>query len=205
LTAAAALAASTTYTARIAGGGSGVKDAAGNALASDVVWSFTTSGTTGSAATVGLTTIGSSLDSGDSNALNGSKVKTSAGGRIASMSVFVGSVDARLANRQYQLAIYTDNAGRPGTLVAKSASGTLVGNAWNTLAVSASLQSNTKYWLMYNTNGRSGAVNNMRFISGSAGQGTFSTAPVTFGTWPALAPAATIDNLAFSVFATFAP
>jgi hypothetical protein len=205
LTAAAALAASTTYTARIAGGGSGVKDAAGNALASDVVWSFTTSGTTGSAAAVGLTTIGSSLDSGDSNALNGSKVKTSAGGRIASMSVFVGSVDARLANRQYQLAIYTDNAGRPGTLVAKSATGTLVGNAWNTLAVSASVQSNTKYWLMYNTNGRSGAVNNMRFISGSAGQGTFSTAPVTFGTWPALAPAATIDNLAFSVFATFAP
>jgi hypothetical protein len=204
LTAAAALAGATTYTARIAGGGSGVKDAAGNALATDVVWSFTTTATTG-AVTVGVTTIGSSFDSGDSNALNGSKVKTLAGGRIASMSVFVGSVDARLANRQYQLAVYTDNAGRPGTLVAKSATGTLVGNAWNTLAVSASVQSNTKYWLMYNTNGRSSAVNNMRFIGGSAGQGTFSTAPVTFGTWPALAPAATIDNLAFSVFATFAP
>jgi beta-lactam-binding protein with PASTA domain len=38
----AALAASTTYMATITGGGSGVKDLAGNALASNVGWSFTT-------------------------------------------------------------------------------------------------------------------------------------------------------------------
>src|SRR5207244_1328697 len=42
LTPSAALAASTTYTATISGGASGVKDLAGNALASNFVWSFTT-------------------------------------------------------------------------------------------------------------------------------------------------------------------
>ena len=40
-------------------------------------------------------------------------------------------------------------------LVAASATGTLVANARNTLGVSASLQANTNYWLVFNTNGRS--------------------------------------------------
>src|SRR5206468_3233442 len=42
LTPSAALAGSTTYTATITGGSSGVKDLAGNALASNFGWSFTT-------------------------------------------------------------------------------------------------------------------------------------------------------------------
>jgi hypothetical protein len=46
LTPSMALAPSTKYTARIVGGSAGVKDTAGNALASDVVWSFTTTGAT---------------------------------------------------------------------------------------------------------------------------------------------------------------
>jgi hypothetical protein len=121
------------------------------------------------------------------------------------MSVYVGDVDSVSANRQYQVAIYTDNAGRPGTLLARSATGTLVGNAWNTLAVSASLQSSTNYWLMFNTNGRSSAVNNMRYNIGSTGQGVYSPAPVTFGTWATTAPGVTIGNLVYSLFATFGP
>jgi hypothetical protein len=137
--------------------------------------------------------------------MNGSRIRTSAGGQIASMSVYVGNVDSVSANRQYQVAIYTDNAGRPGTLLARSATGTLAGNAWNTIAVSASLQSSTNYWLLFNTNGRSSAVNNMRYNNGSAGQGAFSTSQVPFGTWSAIAPAATIDSLVFSLFATFGP
>src|SRR5207245_2747936 len=66
LTPSAGLSASKTYTATITGGSGGVKDLAGNALASDVVWSFTTA-----SVTVGLTTIGGTLDSGDSGYLNG--------------------------------------------------------------------------------------------------------------------------------------
>ena len=45
LTPSASLAGSTTYTATITGGASGVKDNAGNALASNFVWSFTTAST----------------------------------------------------------------------------------------------------------------------------------------------------------------
>ena len=199
LTPSAALSASKTYTATITGGSGGVKDLAGNALASDVVWSFTTA-----SVTVGLTTIGGTLDSGDSGYLNGSKVTTSAGGQIMSMSVYVGNIGAA-PNQQYQLAIYTDSAGAPGTLVAASATGTLVANSWNTIAISASLQASTNYWLMFSTNGTTSSVNNMYYNSGSIGQGVYSNGSVTFGTWPATFPAATLTNGVFSLFATFGP
>ncbi len=50
LTPSAALAPSTSYTATVVGGASGVKDVAGNALVGNVTWSFTT-GTTGTTST----------------------------------------------------------------------------------------------------------------------------------------------------------
>ena len=202
LTPAAALAAGTTYTATVAGGSAGVKDVAGNPLASNFVWSFTTTSTI---VTLGSTAIGTSIDTGDSHFMNGSKVTTTAAGHLSSMSVYVGAIDTMAANRQYQLAIYTDNAGRPGTLVAASAAGTLTANAWNTLPVSASVQASTSYWLMFNTNGRTGAVNNMRYNSGAAGQGGYSTGSVPYGTWPTTFPAATISNFVYSLFATYGP
>ena len=43
----AALTASTTYVATVKSGSSGVKDAAGNALVADKVWTFTTAAATG--------------------------------------------------------------------------------------------------------------------------------------------------------------
>jgi Bacterial Ig-like domain len=198
----AALAPFTTYTVTITGGSAGIKDRTGNPMAGDAVWSFTT---TSAVITVGLTTIGTSIDTGNSNFMNGSKVSTTAAGQISSMSVYVGAVDSMAAKRQYQLAIYTDNAGRPGTLVAASATGTLVADAWNTLGVSASLLGNRNYWLMFNTNGRTGAVNNMRYENGAAGQGAYSSASVAFGTWPATFPAVTTSNFVYSLFATSAP
>ena len=130
---------------------------------------------------------------------------TTAAGQIVSMSVYVGAIDSVVANRQYQLAIYRDNAGRPGTLVAVSATGTLVANAWNTLAISTPLLASTNYWLMFNTNGRTAAVNNMRYNTGAAGKGAYSSAPVPFGTWPATFPATTTSNFVFSLFASFGP
>ena len=121
------------------------------------------------------------------------------------MSVYVGAVDSTVANRQYQLALYTDISGRPGTRLAASTTGTLLPNAWNTLTINATLLAGTNYWLMFNTNGRTGAVNNMRHNTGAAGQGAYSTASVPFGTWPATFPAATTTNFVFSLFATFGP
>jgi WD40 repeat protein len=155
--------------------------------------------------TIGLTTQGSILDSGSSNHLNGSKVTASNGGTISSMSVYVGGIDALSGNQSYQLAIYTDNANRPGTLVASSATGTLVANSWNTLPITATLQPNTSYWLMYNTNGRTSTVNNMYYNNGTIGQGVFSSSGVTFGTWPAAFPASQLSRAIYSLYATFEP
>ena len=54
----------------------------------------------------------------------------------------------------------------PGSLVATSASGTLVANSWNTVPITATLAPNTSYFFGYNTNGASGSVNNLRYASG---------------------------------------
>jgi hypothetical protein len=155
--------------------------------------------------TIGLSTQGSQQDSGASNHLNGSKVTTSSGGTIGSMSVYVGNIDSLGANQSYQLAIYTDNANKPGTLVASSATGKLAANSWNTLPVSATLQPNTSYWLMYNTNGRTSAVNNMYYNDGASGQGAFSSGAATFGTWPATFPASQLTKAVYSLYARFGP
>jgi hypothetical protein len=56
---------------------------------------------------------------------------------------------------------------------------------------------------VYNTNGRTGSVNNMRYNNGSAGLGVYSTGTVAFGTWPATFPAATVYQFVFSLFATY--
>jgi WD40 repeat protein len=155
--------------------------------------------------TIGLATQGSILDSGASNHMNGSKVTTTNGGTISSMSVYVGGIDALSSNQSYQLAIYTDNVNKPGTLVASSATGTLTVNSWNTLPVSATLQPNTSYWLMYNTNGRTTTVNNMYYNNGTTGQGAYSSGLVTFGTWPATFPASQLSRAIYSLYATFGP
>jgi hypothetical protein len=153
--------------------------------------------------TLGMTTVGTTADGGDSNYLNGSLVTTTAAGTIASMSVYVGPIDTSASNRQFQVAIYTNNGTVPGTLVASSASGTLVANSWNTVTITAALQPGTKYWLIYNTNGRTDPVNNMFYSSAGAGQSVFSAAPVNFGTWPATFPTAVLHAARFSIYATF--
>ncbi|MFN0027971.1 MAG: Ig-like domain-containing protein [Acidimicrobiales bacterium] len=155
------------------------------------------------AATVqlGVTTAGPSVDSHDANHLNGSRFTTGAvGGTVTSMSVFVAGVGAA-PNNGYQLGIYTDAAGRPGTLLARSATGTLVANSLNTLPVSATLAANTPYWLMYNANGASTSLNNMRYASG--GTSGWSSGTVPFGTWPATFGASATASMTFSISASY--
>jgi hypothetical protein len=165
----------------------------------------TTTITTTLSGSIGQTTIGSTLDSGDSNYLNGSRVTTTNGGSIVSMSVYIGNLGSNNKNRKYRLGIYTDTAGKPGTRVANTATGTLVANSWNTLPINATLQANTSYWLMYNTNGRTPSVNNMSYNDGSTGQGAYSSNTVNFRTWPTTFPAATITSAVYSLYASFGP
>ncbi|MBB4736689.1 glucose/arabinose dehydrogenase [Actinoplanes octamycinicus] len=146
---------------------------------------------------IGFTGIGASLDSGDANHMNGSRFVTGADpATVTSMSVYAKGVQAA-PNNQYQLAIYTDANGSPGTRVAASSAGTLTATAWNTRPISATLAPNTAYWLMYNTNGD----NNLSYDAGAANQGAWSAA-TTFGTWPATFGTASRWNAKFSIYAT---
>lgn len=204
LTPASPLTPATAYTATLTGGSSGIKDSAGNALAANFVWSFTTAASTST--TVGLTTVGTQADDGCSNFLNGSQVTTNGGGGIQSLSVYVGAIDSQSANRSFQLAIYSNGSNnKPGSLLGFSTSAVLTANAWNTVPLTVTLQPATTYWLIYNTNGRSSGVNNMYYNSGVNGKGVFSTAKVTFGTWPATFPSAALTSAIYSIYGSFGP
>ncbi|WP_345699251.1 Ig-like domain-containing protein [Kitasatospora terrestris] len=193
----AALALTTGYTATA----QGVKDGAGNTLAAPYAVSFTTGGAPPK--TIGNTAIGTLIDDTDSNHLNGSKITTGASAvPLTSLTVHVGSVSAA-PNNQFQLAVYSDVSGSPGNLLVSTGSGTLTGNAWNTVPVDYTLAANTTYWLVYNSNGTSSAVNNMNFSTGPAASGAYSNTGVPFGTWPAVFGPAVKDTLVYSLYGSY--
>ena len=194
----APLALTTGYTATV----QGVRDVAGNALASPYSVSFTTAGAPPQ--TLGSTVAGTLIDDTDSNHLNGSRVTTGpAPVALSSLSVHVGSVSAA-PNDRFQLAVYTDVSGSPGTLVASTGSGTLTANAWNTLPVAGvTLSAGTSYWFVYNSNGTSASVNNMNYSSGALGQGGYSSTGVPFGTWPASFGPVVKDRLVYSLYGSY--
>ncbi|WP_159401045.1 Ig-like domain-containing protein [Streptomyces sp. NRRL B-24484] len=191
------LALTTGYTATV----QGVKDLAGNTLAGPVTTAFTTAGLPPK--TIGSNTVGTLVDDTDSNHLNGSKVTTgSTAVPLTSLSVHVAGVSAA-PNNLYQLAVYTDNAGSPGTLVVATGSGTLTPNAWNSVPVTTTLAPNTSYWFVYNSNGTSSTVNNMHYSTGPAGSGAYSNTVVPFGTWPTSFGTAVKDSLVYSLYGAY--
>ncbi|MGZ3805957.1 MAG: DUF4082 domain-containing protein [Pseudobdellovibrionaceae bacterium] len=135
------------------------------------------------AAKLGYSTVGTSVDSNDSNNVNASRfVMGSQDGAASSMSVYVGSVVSAAPNNLFQVAIYADANGMPGSLVASSTTKALVANSWNTVSISAPLKANTAYWLAYNSNGTSSSANNLRYSAGSANQTRWM--PRSFGSMP---------------------
>lgn len=148
---------------------------------------------------VGSQVIGASTDTCDSNYINGSRFGSGSGGSLTSMSVFVRAVSPS-PNDQFQMAVYSDAAGRPGNLIASTATGRLKPNAWNRLAISTRLAANTNYWLMYNANGVGCAMDDMTYSSG--GMGGYS-GPVSFGSWPATIKSASTGAWTFAIFGTY--
>ena len=123
---------------------------------------------------LGYTGIGNLVDSGDNQTLDGSRIVTGAqGGTVQSVSVYATNVAAAPANR-FQVGIYTDSGGQPGTLVAASSIGSLVEAGWATAALSATLTPNTAYWLLYNGAGSNYSNNYLRYVNGAAGWGASS-------------------------------
>lgn len=151
--------------------------------------------------TLGSTTPGTSTDSGNSNTMNATRFTTGNGGKVASLNAYVGAVDTNVANRSFQIAIYTANGTTPGTLIASSQTGTLTANSWNSVPVNATLNPNTNYFLAYNSNGTSGSVNNLRYSNG--GTSGWSTNGQAFGTWPANFGQTTAQGVTFALYASF--
>jgi hypothetical protein len=129
--------------------------------------------------------------------MTGSQFTTGpSGGALISVSAYVAAVGAS-PNNKFQVGIYSDSNNAPATLLGKSATGTLLANSWNTLPVSAALSANTRYWLMYSTNGTNPARNNMTYTN--RGKGGHSTQSVTVGTMPTSYGSFTANALNFSI------
>src|SRR5262249_2504019 len=142
-------------------------------------------------------------DEGDAGYINGSRFTTGASaGTVTSMSVHVGNVSAA-PNNQYELAIYSDDNGRPGSLVARSPRRTLAPNACNTLPVHATLRPNSAHRLMNSTNREDRRANHLNYRDGDVPQ-AYSSRSVVFGTWPERFGKATTASGAFSIYATYA-
>ena len=154
--------------------------------------------------TFGNTTTGTVTDSNDSNSLEVSKFTSGAkGGAAQSISVYVANPISPAPNNQYSLAIYADNGDKPGALIAQTAAGTLSGDAWNTLPITATIAANTTYWLGYTTNGTSVGDNNFRMSPGSASQVRWR-AKTFNGTWPAsYGTVAGSDAFASTIYVTY--
>jgi hypothetical protein len=149
---------------------------------------------------LGVTTIGTTQDTFDSNYLTGSRIVTGAAPlTTSSISAYIGGVDS-VGHDQFGFAIYSDSGGSPSALLTQTSNGTLIPNAWNTLPVTVALAPNTAYWLMYNTNGTSGYVNNMYNAADPARVGAF--APQTFGSWPSSATGLVLAGQRYSIFVT---
>jgi hypothetical protein len=87
---------------------------------------------------------------GTGGALNTSRsyaqsVTPSASGTLTSISVYLGASAG--SPKKINVAIYTDNAGNPGALLASGTAQVSVANAWNTVPISHSFTAGVTYWL----------------------------------------------------------
>jgi hypothetical protein len=137
-------------------------------------------------ATFGKTTAGNLTDTADSNSVIAGRFQSGTqGGTALSISVHAGATVSAAPHNQFQVALYADNAGTPGALIASSASATLNPSSWNTVAISAPISPSTWYWIAYNTNGSSTSANDLTLSAGSIAKQTQWINTESFGTWPA--------------------
>ncbi len=153
--------------------------------------------------TFGYAVQGASVGSTMSNSVLATRYQMAGqNGMVTSMSVFIASPISASPNNQFQVAIYADNNGTPGALLASSASQTIVPDAWNTVLINAPVTANTYYWLAYDTNGLAANTNNLRYDVGGATSTWITSEP--FGTWPATyGPIAGTNSSSASMYATY--
>jgi hypothetical protein len=161
LTSTQALAASTTYTATITGGSAGVKDLAGNALASNFVWSFTTgAGITCPCTIWNASATPSRIETGDSSAVElGVRFRADTSGTITGVRYYKGAT-----NTGTHVGNLWSNSGAllaTATFSGESASG------WQQVNFPApvNITANTTYVASYHTNTGNYGVNAAAFAT----------------------------------------
>ena len=152
LTPSATLAASTTYTATVTGGATGVKDLAGNALAADVAWTFTTAATpvgcTGGSSLWADTVTPALAAISDGQAIEvGVKFRSNVNGYICGIRFYKGS-----ANTGAHVGTLWDSTGRAlasATFTNETASG------WQQVSFAApvAISANAVYVASYHSSG----------------------------------------------------
>jgi hypothetical protein len=161
-----------------------------------------TSLTTQQSLVMGNTYIESLQDVNNANHITGSRFITgSNAGEVSQINVYVPSVGIA-PNNSYQVAVYSDANGKPGTLIAVSATGVLTARIWNSISITATLQPNTAYWIVYNTNSNDPTVNNL--VYGVAGAQTGISLAAPYGIWPHTLTGYSLGNWEYSLFASFA-
>jgi WD40 repeat protein len=165
LTPSSALAASTTYTATVKGGTNGVKDLAGNALASDFVWSFTTGAAPCTQQPCNIwapTTTPTNPSSSDASAVElGVKFRSDTNGFITGIRFYKGS-----GNTGTHVGTLWSST---GTQLAQATFSGETASGWQqvTFATPVAVTANTTYVASYHTNvGRYASDNNFFATTG---------------------------------------
>ncbi len=142
------LAASTTFTVTISGGGSGVKDLAGNALASNFAWSFmTASGTTCPCTIWNASATPAQIATNDSGVVElGVRFRADASGAIAGIRFYKGA-----GNTGIHIGNLWTNG---GTLLATATFTGESGSGWQQVTFPApiNISASTTYVASYHTN-----------------------------------------------------
>jgi uncharacterized protein DUF4082/Big-like domain-containing protein/G8 domain-containing protein len=141
------LAASTTYTATITGGGTGVKDAAGNALASNFVWSFTTAAAQAPRTIFSATSAPATFATNDGSAVElGVKFRADVDGVVTGVRFYKGTTTTGTHTGTLWSSTGTKLAST--TFTGETASGWQQVNFSTPVAITA----NTIYVVSYHTN-----------------------------------------------------
>lgn len=114
--------------------------------------------------------------------LSSQEITTTTGGLVTSISTYIGGAIESGADKQGQMAIYTDNgSNKPNLYVASTAVTNLTANSWNTWPISATLSPSTNYWLVYWTNDDVNNNNNAQSYNNPTGGAHWYQANNTWG------------------------
>lgn len=145
----------------------------------------------------GNTVIGKIHDVADGNHINGIKFVTRVGGSAEQAHVYVGEVGS-VPQNAYQMAIYSDDNNKPGSLIATTSQGVLIPFSWNSIPIHAQLAPNTAYWLVYNTNASADGTNNLVYENGLPESGVSVAYP--YGNFPQTLPQFSLGAWEFSMY-----